>query len=653
MSRVEIAGPGFVNFFLDDGWLHDVLRQVVAEGTGGYARHDFGAAVAVNVEFVSANPTGPLHVGGGRWAAYGDALCNILVRCGYAAHREYYLNDRGRQMAAFAESLVARKQGAEPPPDGYHGDYVREWAAEMPAGADAAEWGYARACRDVAESLGRLGVSFDTWTSESALMDSGAVDATLATLEAAGAAYRADGAVWLRTAEGGDDKDRVLVRSGGEPTYLLPDIAYHADKFARGFDLVIDVWGADHHGYVERLAAGVSALGHRREQLEGGSRPTRHGDARRGRGQDLQAGREPGAAGRSGGPRRPRRHPYDVPASVPRQPPDHRFGRGGGSVHGEPRVLRAVRARQGLLAHGHRRRAGYRASAAGRGVVGGCSADARELEVLRALHALGDVVAEAARERAPHKLTTWVRELAGAFHGFYHDCPVLRSDIDPPRGGRPPLPGGGRPHRPGHRPRPAGRQRPRTDGHARRGRDVGDCQSDAADHLPRHAGERVRRAGAPFRHPGGPIRHPGGPIRHSGGPIRHSGGPIRHSGPPIRHSGAPIRHSGAPVRDSGAPVRHSEPPGPSFRRPDPSFRRPDPSFRRRACPGLGGRNPSARRPDPRCERVARKVLVGARHGRTSSPAPPSRQRRHRRQLGRLSVAGCDLVDLAGSSSARR
>ena len=365
VRRVEVAGPGFVNFFLDDGWLHDVLRQVVADGTDGFARHDFGTGQALNVEFVSANPTGPLHVGGGRWAAYGDSLCNILERCGYAAHREYYLNDRGRQMAAFAESLLARQQGAEPPPDGYHGDYVREWAAEMPAGADAAEWGYARARRDVAESLGRLGVSFDTWVSESALMDSGAVDATLATLEAADAAYLADGAVWLRSADGGDDKDRVLVRSDGEPTYLLPDIAYHADKFARGFDLLIDVWGADHHGYVERLAAGVSALGHRREQLEVVLGQLVTGDARRRRGQDLQAGRQSRAAGRSGGPRRPRRRPHDVPAAVPRQPPDNRPGRGGRTVHGEPRVLRAVRARQGLLADGHRRRAGYRAPGAG------------------------------------------------------------------------------------------------------------------------------------------------------------------------------------------------------------------------------------------------------------------------------------------------
>ena len=431
VRRVEVAGPGFVNFFLDDGWLHDVLRQVVAEGTAGYGRHDFGDGRAVNVEFVSANPTGPLHVGGGRWAAYGDALCNILARCGYAAHREYYLNDRGRQMVAFAESLVARKQGAEPPEDGYHGDYVCEWAAEMPDGADAAAWGYARARRDVADSLGRLGVTFDTWASERALVDSGAVDAVLKTLEANGAAYRADGAVWLRSADGGDDKDRVLVRSGGEPTYLLPDIAYHADKFARGFDLLIDVWGADHHGYVERLAAGVCALGHRREQLEVvlGQLVT-----------VMRGGAEAKISKRAGN----LVLLDDLVELVGVDAARMTFLLQ--SLAGRQMIDLDVVAAQSMenpvfyVQYAHARVCSLVATAAERGIVRPpldgtpleVLTDARELEVLRVLHALGDVVAEAARERAPHKVTTWVRELAGAFHGFYHDCPVLRSDIEPP-----------------------------------------------------------------------------------------------------------------------------------------------------------------------------------------------------------------------------
>ncbi len=430
VREVEVAGPGFVNFFLDDGWLHDVLRQVVAEGVDGFARHDFGAGTAVNVEFVSANPTGPLHVGGGRWAAYGDSLSNILARCGYAPHREYYLNDRGRQMQAFAESLVARKQGTEPPEDGYHGDYIAEWAAEMPSDADPPEWGYARARRDVAESLERLGVSFDTWASERALVESGAVDATLATLEASGAAYRADGAVWLRSAEDGDDKDRVLVRSDGEPTYLLPDIAYHADKLARGFDLMIDVWGADHHGYVDRLAAGVCALGHPREVLEVvlGQLVT-----------VMRGGDEAKISKRAG-----------TLVLL-----DDLVDLVGADAARMTFLLQSLGSRQTIdldvvaaqsmenpvfyVQYAHARVCSLVAVAAERGVARlpldavalELLDDPRELEVLRTLHALGDVVAEAARERAPHKVTTWVRELAGAFHGFYHDCPVLRSDVDP------------------------------------------------------------------------------------------------------------------------------------------------------------------------------------------------------------------------------
>ena len=431
LRQVEVAGPGFVNFHLHDGWLHDVLRQVVADGVDGFARHDFGAGTAVNVEFVSANPTGPLHVGGGRWAAYGDTLCNILARCGYAPHREYYLNDRGRQMEAFAESLVARKQGTEPPADGYHGDYISEWAAEMPDDADPLEWGYARAGRDVADSLARLGVAFDTWASERELVDSGAVDATLATLEASEAAYPADGAIWLRSADWGDDKDRVLVRSDGEPTYLLPDLAYHADKLARGFDLMIDVWGADHHGYVARLAAGVCALGHPREVLEVvlGQLVT-----------VMRGGEEAKISKRAG----------NLVLL------DDLVDLVGADAARMTFLLQSLGSRQTIdldvvaaqsmenpvfyVQYAHARICSLAATAAERGIarppLDGVAlellTDPRELEVLRTLHALGDVLSEAAGERAPHRLTTWARQLAGAFHGFYHDCPVLRSDVTPP-----------------------------------------------------------------------------------------------------------------------------------------------------------------------------------------------------------------------------
>src|SRR3954468_2848368 len=268
VEKVEVAGPGFVNFHLGDGWLHDVLRSVVEAGETGFARHAVGGGPPVNLEFVSANPTGPLHAGGGRWAAYGDSLANILEWCGYRPHREYYLNDRGTQMKVFAESLAARKEGRPVPEDGYQGEYLVEWADEMPDGADAGTWGYERVKRDLSETLEKMGVHFDTWFSEQSLVESGAVQATLDDLRAHGAVYEQDGAVWLRTEQYGDQKDRVIVRSDGEPTYLLPDLAYHRDKFAREFRLLIDVWGADHHGYVDRLKAGVQALGHDPAELE-------------------------------------------------------------------------------------------------------------------------------------------------------------------------------------------------------------------------------------------------------------------------------------------------------------------------------------------------------------------------------------------------
>jgi arginyl-tRNA synthetase len=163
---VELAGPGFVNFRLADSWLHDVLREVVTQGVDGYAAPDLGGGLRVNLEFVSANPTGPLHAGGGRWAAYGDALGNVLERTGHIVHREYYLNDRGTQMRLFGASLAAAKAGEPVPEGGYQGEYITEWAAELPDGVDATEWGYERVKRHLRESLGALGVELDTWFSE-------------------------------------------------------------------------------------------------------------------------------------------------------------------------------------------------------------------------------------------------------------------------------------------------------------------------------------------------------------------------------------------------------------------------------------------------------------------------------------------------------
>jgi arginyl-tRNA synthetase len=429
VERVEIAGPGFVNFHLRDTWLHDVLVDVIAGGEQDYARLGIGGGRKVNVEFVSANPTGPIHAGGGRWAAFGDSLCRILERTGHLVHREYYLNDRGVQMEIFGASLAARKAGTELPADGYAGEYITEWAAEMPDDVDPAVWGYDRAKRDLRESLAAIGAEFDTWASEQALADSGEVDAALDDLRQRGVVFEEDGATWLRTTDFGDDKDRVLVKSNGEPTYLLPDIAYHRNKYNRGFELLIDIWGSDHHGYVARLKAGVQALGHQPAELEiilGQLVSLVRG------GEEVRLSKRAGTLVLLD----------DLVEAV------------GSDVARLTFLLQSLDTRQTIdldlitsqsnenpvfyVQYANARIHSIGRKAAEAGIERAPLADAdlslltheRELDLLRKLGELPDVLALACADRAPHKVTTWVRELADRFHGFYHDCYVI-GDVPP------------------------------------------------------------------------------------------------------------------------------------------------------------------------------------------------------------------------------
>ncbi len=267
LDRVEVAGPGFVNLFLSDAWYRRALAGLVAAGD------DLGSAPTespekILVEFVSANPTGPLHVGGGRGAAYGDAVARLLAAIGHEVEREYYINDAGSQITNFAGSIVARMRGEELPEAGYQGEYVVELGKKIAAeGIDPDDLqavgarGIELMIDAVRATLSRFGVEMDTWFSERSLVDRGDVESALAKLDAGGHTYQHEGALWLRTTTFGDDKDRVLIRSDGEPTYLMPDIAYHWDKLERGFGRLIDVLGADHHGYIGRLRASIEALG--------------------------------------------------------------------------------------------------------------------------------------------------------------------------------------------------------------------------------------------------------------------------------------------------------------------------------------------------------------------------------------------------------
>ncbi|MFN2615913.1 MAG: arginine--tRNA ligase [Thermoleophilaceae bacterium] len=272
VAKVEIAGPGFLNLFMADAWYLGALAGLMGAGES-YGAGAPGAAERINVEFVSGNPTGPLTVAHGRHAAYGDSLCRIVAFAGHEVEREYYLNDHGSQVLRFGESIRARARGEEPPEDGYMGGYVLELAERIEGAAQAepgelAERGMELMLEGVRATLARFRVGMDRFFSEGSLQERGAVDRTMALLEERGYVYRHEGAVWLRTSALGDDKDRVLRRSNGELTYFAVDIAYHADKLERGYDRAVDVWGADHHGYVGRMRAAWSALGGEPERLE-------------------------------------------------------------------------------------------------------------------------------------------------------------------------------------------------------------------------------------------------------------------------------------------------------------------------------------------------------------------------------------------------
>jgi len=275
LERFEVAGPGFLNLFLSDAWCRESLAALLEAGEDFGAR-GAGSGERVLVEFVSANPTGPMHVGHARNAAYGDSLARMLALHGDNVEREFYVNDAGSQIRKFGESIQALARGEQVAEDGYKGEYVPELAQLLPDAADMepGELGIAA----VAVMLGRMKESlsafrvegFDHWQYESTLHEGtpSLVDRTLAVLAEQGHSYEQDGALWLRTTEFGDDKDRVLVRSNGEHTYFASDIAYHQDKRERGFERQINVWGADHHGYVLRMKAAYEALGGNPDELE-------------------------------------------------------------------------------------------------------------------------------------------------------------------------------------------------------------------------------------------------------------------------------------------------------------------------------------------------------------------------------------------------
>ena len=309
ISKVDVAGPGFINFFVSDRAFHDEIVAIAEEGEA----YGHGAAKTdpkILLEFVSANPTGPLHVGHGRHAAFGATIGNLLEAAGYTVHREYYVNDAGRQMDILAVSVLlrgleAKGQALDMPEGGYQGDYIRDIAAgtdipdlaiddlmgDMPEGADKdraidalivgarsrlgddnfddlRRYALEVIRKDIEADLAEFGVTFDRWYSEESLSTGGRIDDALAVLKDRRMLYEKDGATWFRATDYGDEKDRVVVRADGNKTYFASDIAYHFDKRERGFDHLMDVLGADHHGYVARVRAGMEAMGYAGDSLE-------------------------------------------------------------------------------------------------------------------------------------------------------------------------------------------------------------------------------------------------------------------------------------------------------------------------------------------------------------------------------------------------
>ncbi|HYN37455.1 MAG TPA: arginine--tRNA ligase [Actinomycetota bacterium] len=286
VERVELAGPGFINFYLSSAWLHNVIVRA-ADPESGFGRTDEGKGMRVNVEYVSANPTGPINVVSGRHAAFGDSISNLLKATGYDVTREFYVNDVGRQTRLFGASIAAHYltlQGKETPvpEDGYHGDYVEDIAkaiiaehgdkfvnvSEEERETALARLGLELMLKNMRSTLESFGTRFDVWFRESQLHESGAVEWAISDLKQRGYIEERDGALWFLSSKFGDDKDRVIIRSNGEPTYLAADTAYLLNKFERGFKHLTYVWGADHHGTVLRLGGVAQAMGFDSDQVE-------------------------------------------------------------------------------------------------------------------------------------------------------------------------------------------------------------------------------------------------------------------------------------------------------------------------------------------------------------------------------------------------
>jgi arginyl-tRNA synthetase len=437
IARVDVAGPGFLNITLAQGALGAIAVQAVT-AADAYGRTDVMAGQRLNLEFVSANPTGPVHIGGTRWAAVGDALGRLLESSGAEVTREYYLNDAGAQIDRFALSLLAAAHGRPVPEDGYAGSYIGEIAGQVlaaePGLLDRAEDEQLRVFRsrgvelmvaEIRRALEAFGVHFDVWFSETSLHHGGALEKALARLREQGHVYETDGAVWLRTTDFGDDKDRVLVKADGETTYFASDCAYYLDKRERGFDKVVIMLGADHTGYVGRYKALAAATG---------DDPDTHLEILVGQLVNLL---------RDGAPVRMSKRAgtvvvlEDLVDAIGADAARYALARA--SVDQQIDIDLDLWARKTndnpvfYVQYAHARISSVLRNATDLGIALGEPGDVditqlgheRENDLLRAIGEFPRVLSGAAELRAPHRVARYLEELAGTYHRFYDSCRVL------------------------------------------------------------------------------------------------------------------------------------------------------------------------------------------------------------------------------------
>ena len=432
-QRVEIAGPGFINLFLDYGYLHDELAQTARLGEESFALSKVGAGEKVMLEFCSANPTGPLHVGNGWWASYGDALARLLRRCGYQVSTEYYVNDTGGQIRRLGESLLARRAGREVEEEGYQGDYVTEMAAHYSGPEDivaAGTWAAEKNLATIRNSLDKLGIHFDVWFSQASIEESGAVQEILDMLDAQGLIAEEGNKRILLSTRFGDSRDRYLVKEEGDFTYLAGDIAYHYNKFVvRGFQRVIDIFGADHHGQVASLKAAMDAIGIGSEHLE----------ILLGQMVSLLSGSDRLKFSKRKGNLIPLEDLVDElgPSATRLLSLSTSIDRAT-SVDVEKVKAQSMDNPVYYIQYAHARMASIERVRDQRGIVMPDLADVdlsllvhpRELALLRQITELPEVVEEAGLERAPYKIVNWLKEFSGLFHSFYHDCYVISDAVE-------------------------------------------------------------------------------------------------------------------------------------------------------------------------------------------------------------------------------